>query len=655
VGVRGVIVALVGAAVLCLGVITLADPGATRMHARPWSIATINALLLPAFVLLLRAFDAARPLVLPSPGWLALALGTTATILFSAILSPYQSTALLWSGPFFFGVVTFLVAFDWIHAAPDEVPVRRERLHLGVFSFLAVAALVSLALWLRKTSDLPASEIFAMRNLAPLGHPNYTAGLALLLLPIAVMLVRRRRGRWQMAAAAGVVLAPAMLFTSGSRGGLVGLAVLGFALWIAAPLSRRKKLQLAVIGGIAAAVFALGHPRTRAMFLSSSADAAPNISNVQRTAMLTAGIQMGLDRPLFGWGPGTTPLAFPRYRAGLEGGTENVLQLHSLPVQLWAEFGAAGIACLIAFVILLVRSMRENPPVLVTLVGYGVFALTDWQLDVPVFTAVIAILAATLAPAGRLSGWRQFGYAIGGLAVVCLLVLLALARRDPAPSLNVRALALAREPANSAEAIQLLEQSLALNPDQEIAHFNLGWLQLVANPSAAEHHFLAALHLVPDKGGAYFGLGLARLNQNRRDPAAHAFALEALNDPSFLSSPWWREPAIAALRDATAREFTRLLEQADAALPAGTWAKGQVAALRPYAERLGQIPAGEERTYRRERTGYPVLMRNLDLPAPLDLFDVRELAVDPDRAQRLPKGWLPSPLLLSLLDTATQK
>ena len=67
---------------------------------------------------------------------------------------------------------------------------------------------------------------------------------------------------------------------------------------------------------------------------------------------------------------------------------------------------------------------------------------------------------------------------------------------------------------------------------------------------------------------------------------------------------------------------------------------------------LGRVPAGPERVYRRERTGYPVLMRNLDLPTPLDLYDVRESAApaSTDAAASLPpKGWLPSPLLLKLL------
>jgi len=113
------------------------------------------------------------------------------------------------------------------------------------------------------------------------------------------------------------------------------------------------------------------------------------------------------------------------------------------------------------------------------------------------------------------------------------------------------------------------QRSLALNPDQEIAHFNLGWLLVVSDSAAAEKHFFAAAHLVPDKGGVYFGLGLARLNQNQLAGAVRAFALECLNDPAFLMSPWWREPAIAALRVPTAVEFAHLAESAGQLLPSG--------------------------------------------------------------------------------------
>jgi hypothetical protein len=61
------------------------------------------------------------------------------------------------------------------------------------------------------------------------------------------------------------------------------------------------------------------------------------------------------------------------------------------------------------------------------------------------------------------------------------------------------------------------------------------------------------------------------------------------------------------------------------------------------------------RRYRRERVGYPVLMRNLDLPRPIDLFYVEEnLPAATELNFLFPrKGWLPAPRFLPLLDAPT--
>ena len=72
----------------------------------------------------------------------------------------------------------------------------------------------------------------------------------------------------------------------------------------------------------------------------------------------------------------------------------------------------------------------------------------------------------------------------------------------------------------------------------------------------------AAAALVPNKGGVYFGLGLARLNQGHRDPAVRAFALECLNDPVFLTSPWWRDANVGTMRPAAFAFARSLLAEA---------------------------------------------------------------------------------------------
>jgi hypothetical protein len=369
--------------------------------------------------------------------------------------------------------------------------------------------------------------------------------------------------------------------------------------------------------------------------------------------MLEAGVLLGHDRPLLGWGPGSTPLAYPRYRHQLAGGAENVLQLHCLPIQVMAETGTAGLLLLAAFGVMLVVSWRRDLVAAVALAGYGVFALTDYQLDVPVFSAAIATCAALLVSPGPASASTRHRRLLAGVITIVAGIIALAGGRDPAPALNVEALSLARDPAQHDRAVALLQQSLALNPDQEIAHFNLGWLLVVPDPAAAEKHFLAAAHLVPDKGGVYFGLGLARLNQGRNDAAAHAFALECVNEPLFLASPWWNVPAIAEQRTATIAAYSQMLAPTIPTPKASNpWRERQQAQLLTLAPRLGVVSPGPEKAYRRDRIAYPVLMRNSDLPVPTDLYDVRE---DPRFPASVPftlpsKGWRPFLRLPNLSD-----
>jgi tetratricopeptide (TPR) repeat protein len=677
--------AIAAAAVLALAVITLASPGATRMYESPWSWVHGFALLVPAVLLIWRAFDARHALVLPRRAWCVLAFGLTTVVLASAAVSPYRASCLLWSAPLLSAVAVFFLAFDWLQSGPDSLEGRQFRLLTGAGVFLAVIALTSMGMWaLNLSPPFTASHLSDIRNPFPLGHSNYTAGIALLMLPCFASLAWRRRGAARAAWMVAAGLALASLFTSGSRGGLIGFAVLVVVFIPIVTRALRLKLWMVILAGLlVVGALLYWNPRLRAMVLPTPAGAEPNLSNVQRTAMLTAGLRMGDDRPWLGWGPGATPLAFPRYRAGLEGGAENVLQLHSVPAQLWAELGAGGIIVALALLGLAIQSARpsrEARAVLLAFSGYAVFSLTDWQLDVPVFAFALAIGAACVAPiAPRAApGLRR---ALGFATVAALAVVIGFGRVDPAPDLNVEALALAAQPGLADRAIALLNESLALNPDQEIAHFNLGWLLVVRDPAAAEQHFLAAAHLVPDKGGVYFGLGLARFNRDQRAGAVQAFALESINDPLFLTSPWWRTTAFAGLREETSQAVVRMTDEVSrqedsrdrriavearylATLTrwlAGRKDPGEPLGRAHTAERVAYFvhqpdppafDAAPIHFYRRERIGYPVLMRNLDLPVPVDLFDVQENSLASDQFRFLfpAKGWLPAPLLLELLD-----
>jgi O-antigen ligase/tetratricopeptide (TPR) repeat protein len=679
--------------------------------------------------LLCRTFSKQRPFLLPSRGWCGLAAVSAAVLLCSSALSPYRGTSLQAALMPLAALATFFVVHDWIHHS-WETRARTLSRAIGFFSIAVVV--VSLGRWvtvdlLNSKAILSFSSLFVYRNAQPLGHSNYTAGLALLTLPwLGLLVIKTRTVPGRIGWSVALLLALVMLFSSGSRGGMVGLAALAIvAIWQA----RLGKKQL-VLAGLAAAAVALAlayaHPRTRTMLLGRVSTVDPlRTSTVQRSAMLSAGQQMGWDRPVLGWGPGTTPLVYPRYRAKLEGGAENVLQLHNTPIQIWADLGLLGAGCLVGFLVLVGRSgsrirRRENYSTLrqgsapyhegdaaqhhgsastnpahgpvavtaiITLVGYVAFALTDYQLDLPVFAFAVALFSALIAQPGNTEATKRARVSVQLTSLVALALVALLGRADPTPALNTQALSLAANSNSSDQAIALLRESLALNPDQEIAHFNLGWLLVVRDPAAAERHFLQAAHLVPDKGGVYFGLALARLNRgNRNADASDALALECLNDPLFLTSPWWREPAIAALRTSALSRFIELAERvaseldrrsdnrardaryivALAAWLEGRGALGEILARSQTSERVSyfaarpHVPEFNEapvRSYRRVRSGYPVLMRKLDLTPPVDLFDVRETILFADELSFLfpAKGWLPSPLLVQLLDQSTRR
>ncbi len=675
--------------------LTLVDKGATRMYSWPWWLVFWFVQLAPAAALLMRtAFDP-RPFAWPAVAW-RWPLGLLAAVeLAAALASPFRAQSLPAAATLLAGLAAGLLLFDWLQADSAETTARLARLERALGWFFAVVLADSLGSWLvgdirpKLQAGQIASlhELFNYRNGHPLGHSNYTGALAVFMLPWFGARVVHTRGRARAGWVAAMALALFMLFSSGSRGGVLGLAGLLLAAlalaWRRDRLRTRHAVLLAAAAVALTAVFALVNPRIRDLLANETSAAPPDDSAVQRSAMATAGLRMGSDRPLLGWGPGVTPLIYPRYRARLDGGVEDALELHSTPVQIWADTGAPGLICVLALAALVAGSLWEkNTPAVpvLALVGYGIFALTDFQLDVPVFMFLSAACIAACAPPAAGFAPPRVRAALA-LAVITAAVLIGvLSGVDPTPALNIDALALDRAPAQASRARALFEQSLALNPEQEIAHFNLGWLLLVRDPAAAETHFLAAAHLVPDKGGVYFGLGLARLNQGHADTAARAFALECLNDPIFVVSPWWRSPALAPLRAPTAALVAQHYRELSARLPPGRWPGSEVrytAALSAWL--FGQLPGrsvaavattparrdffardpapgllinASALIYRRERPGYPVLMRNLDLPVPVDLFDVQEnaLATGPLAFLFPRKSWLPSPLLLEFLD-----
>jgi hypothetical protein len=253
--------------------------------------------------------------------------------------------------------------------------------------------------------------------------------------------------------------------------------------------------------------------------------------------------------------------------------------------------------------------------------------------------------------------------------------------QDPCPLLNAEALALGQNPTNAARTIALLTESLTINPDQEIALFNRGWLTVTSRPAQAAQDFAAAARLVPDKGGVYFGEALAALNGGQ--PAATAVELltrECLSDPAFMTSPWWRTAPFADLRPAVFARIDARCQEMAGEIPRGRWPDAELEYFRQLARWIGGTgkssdvrgvartkvrqdffaesptyrPSPITRVYRRERTGYPVLMRQPDVGEPIDLYLVQDDSVwTADRAFLFPaKGWIQGAMRIELSRSA---
>ena len=628
-------------------ILSFSPNAATRIYLWPWSLLTDLLILIPIVVML--ALPRKERWTIDLNVTLALGLLSTHLVLSAATSThPAQSleACLVPIGAI---SAVFLVAHT-LYEGGTEIRRRQIRLQQLIGVFGVVFGIVSLAGWISGTlvpqwintsalNDIVGSDTFdfrplQFRNESPLGHANYTAGLSLILLPwlVGLAICRRGRGRWIWLSA--IFLVVSVLFTAGSRGALFGIGAMAGTALLVRGLQRGIKGPRLLIGltvaVIATGLFAIATPRVRSLVTDLATSRTLNSGDVQRWSMTEAGLRMGWDAPLLGQGPGLTPLTYPEYRSSLDGGVESALQLHSTPIQIWADLGLAGcLICLLILGLILSHGFRtltarasnqalSPKPILasaiVSTVCYLAFSVTDFQLDIPVFAGLLAInlgiiLAARSgdrtdsASTDRPESAVRF-HSIRIVGIILLVPVLwataqsllaratfssavtRLERHDIPGFLRAASAAENRsrgnafyptsagsgllrlsfaetDPNQKAEleslAIDAFLRSLKVSDAQEIAHFNLGWLLLERDPESAERHFLRASELVPDKGGVYLGVGLARYEQNDREKAIDGFALEVVNDPIFITAPFWDIPIFSVMKQRVAERAVYVL------------------------------------------------------------------------------------------------
>lgn len=636
--------AAVGGAALAglLLALTLGHPSATRIHTWPWALLAALYWMIPVAVAI-AAMPSGLRTAWPNRALPAGLVLLAAAAVGSALLSPFPAASLVRIWPTLGGIALCGLLHHWLSQPGGNRTVLLSHA-LGLTG--AVVILVSAAGWCGWRWPPP----WGVRNEVPFGHSIYTAGFTVLVLPWLACAAWRNRGTARIAWATIALVAFIVLLSTSSRGGVIafGSAATAVAVLVLLRAQGTPGRKAAIAGAfvVLAGSAILADPRLRALVRERSWSDVASESNRQRSAMLAAGLTLGRERPWLGWGPGTVPLAYPRVRAALDGGVDNVLQLHNAPIQIWATLGLAGGAALLLLVAGTVhaawgrvtRHGADRPESLaaaVSLGGYAVFALTDHQFDLPIINAFaaagVAILGqpgtGTITPQKTPSGntanlpARRTMLIVGlssGFVLLAIPLLRDLRARHACESALLaweegrtqdwiagldRAASLApgdpwyqhqaagalmeargseqapdRRAALIREVIRRLEASLRTGVHQEFAYFNLGWLNLeIDQPLSAAAHFIAAARLVPDKGGVYFGLGMALHEAGRNEDAIRAFALEWVSDPLSMSSPAWEIPELEKIRPAVASETLRLfgvLQPRHApAANAGAWAR----------------------------------------------------------------------------------
>lgn len=553
--------------IVLLAALTFTSNGATRMLAWPWWAAGRVLLALPLAVLLIDGLTARAPRTRMGPAIASLLVGLALVQLLAALASAHPRESLAAA---FTSVAVCALVF-----ALNRADARASSLALVLGAGGAIFAVISVASWiagtvlpqLRQIDALNAAigeaafafEPEAFRNDRPLGHSNYTAGVALLALPWVMALAwrARRAARWMWIGAA--VLLAAALVSSASRGGLIGLAAAGgFAAWLRARVAAWSRGRIAIAAVALLVLFALcvvAIPRARRSVAELFSGQGASVGDEQRLGMLRVGAAMGAQRWWIGQGPGLVPRLYPRWRHTVDGGVDAALQLHSTPLQWWAETGLPGVALGAVLTLAALRralaAMRRDETgraasaspwfdaaAGISVAGYAGLALTDYQLDLPVIAAFIAANVAVLARGettaddaaaadrGRLLWPALSACALAGFFVSTL------------PEWRARGMF-----AHAIEALEIngaadaaearFNSAAALAPDNPqiaagaaAAHLRLAYGEHEAASRAA--HFQSArlwlersLVIEPASDFAHFNLGWLLLERDPRSAAAH--------------------------------------------------------------------------------------------------------------------------------------
>lgn len=281
-----------------------------------------------------------------------------------------------------------------------------HQLWFGILCVGLVTAIVSFSLW-RPSPEMWLSDEFndAIRNHLPLGNNNFMGGYAVLLFPLSVCFPFAYGGWRRFFGVVSSVVITALLYSSGSRGALLGAIVMVTAFILVALVQSKGKQKLIAIGLGALGFVGMGivlfsNPRIRQFLVAGGLQASwERIMNdgpiLDRIIMLQSLGNLFQQRPLIGVGPGNMSLMYNLYRP-IESGnwSMHVQQLHNTPAQFLGELGLFGLLAYVGFLIYFLwinlrlytqwQTQEQRYLALgvsISILGYATSSLTDYQLE----------------------------------------------------------------------------------------------------------------------------------------------------------------------------------------------------------------------------------------------------------------------------------
>jgi O-antigen ligase len=243
-----------------------------------------------------------------------------------------------------------------------------------------------------------AGPAITPRAAGPFGESNFFALSLAVLVPFAVHVVPS--GSWRRLL--GLVALPLLLaglLSTGSRGGLIAAAV---ALVVSGLAARRTARPAVLAGALVTAVVVIAAGVS--LFSAQLQDAQSRTLDGRSTENKIA-LAMFADHPLLGVGPGNYPTFYRDYARRIGNDARDLREPHSLPLEIAAEQGVAGLLGWAAMLVALVgyalrRRVHRRPAGRTLLIALATYATGSLFLHGSVMRLAYLLIGMLIALAG---------------------------------------------------------------------------------------------------------------------------------------------------------------------------------------------------------------------------------------------------------------